>query len=124
MRNVNFENPGLGDYDRVKTALREMIADKNTFLSCNLACEEIFVNIVSYSGAKTLSVTVDRGKEGLVVVFTDDGVFFDPTEETEKKDFLDLDTGGMGLNLVKDTVKDMKYSRDDGKNVLTLYFEA
>ena len=88
-----------------------------------LACEEVFANIADYSGATAAEVTIAKQNNRLTVTFADDGASFDPLEaEPIEKDFEELDSGGMGISLVKQLVDTLDYNRTDNRNVLTLGF--
>lgn len=88
-----------------------------------MACDETLTNIVSYSGATELAFLCEKRNVSLCTIFSDNGTEFDPTAvDVEKKEFEMLDSGGMGLNLVRQTASTMDYERKDGRNVLTLSF--
>jgi anti-sigma regulatory factor (Ser/Thr protein kinase) len=56
---------------------------------------------------------------------SDDGTPFDPlTVGTVERDFDELDMGGMGISLAKQAASDIDYAYADGRNVLTMHFEA
>ena len=40
----------------------------------------------------------------------------------EEKEFELLDSGGMGLNLIRQSASTLHYERKDGRNVFTLFF--
>ena len=88
-----------------------------------LACDETLTNIVSYSGATELAFFCEKRNDSLRTTFSDNGTLFDPTAvDVEKKEFEMLDSGGMGLNLIRQTASSMDYKRKDGRNVFTLCF--
>lgn len=87
-----------------------------------LVCEEIFVNIVSYSGADHAQFCCSRDADKIRVVFTDNGKTFNPLESRPEKDFEDFDEGGMGIMLVKELCSAISYSSTDGKNILRMEF--
>ena len=87
-----------------------------------LACEEIFVNIVSYSGADHARFFCSRNADKITVIFTDNGRLFNPLESRPEKDFNDFDEGGMGIMLVKELCSAISYSNADGKNNLRMEF--
>ena len=87
-----------------------------------LACEEIFVNIVSYSGADHACFFCSRNADKITVIFTDNGRLFNPLESRPEKDFNDFDEGGMGIMLVKELCSAISYSNADGKNNLRMAF--
>ena len=88
-----------------------------------LACEEVFANIADYSGATAAEVMIAKQNNRLTVKFTDDGASFNPLEaEPIEKDFEELDSGGMGISLVRQIADTLDYKRTDNRNVLTLVF--
>lgn len=88
-----------------------------------LACDELISNIVGYSGATSLLFSCKRQGEVLRICFSDDGVYFDPTAaDIEQKDFEALDSGGMGLGIIRQTASELRYRREDGRNLLELSF--
>ena len=122
MEKLFLKNPEIGDFEKVKELLKGFIADEKEFRRIVLACEEAFANIVFYSGAETVQVEI-RSEDGqLTVTFRDDGREFDPTVVSTNKDFDELDTGGMGLSIVKDIADDLEYRRNGKENVLRVFF--
>lgn len=88
-----------------------------------LACEEAFVNIVSYSGAQTIWTSITERDGCLHITLADDGTAFNPlTYSSCAKPFEELDEGGMGINIIKETAQELAYHRTDGRNVLELLF--
>lgn len=101
------------------------IDDEERAKTIILVCEEIFTNIVNYSGAKNVSFYFERTEKLCAVTFFDDGVPFDPvTVNLRDKAFEELDTGGMGIRLARMNTKEMVYNRIDNTNQLVLRFET
>ena len=82
--------------------------------------DEVVSNIVRCSGTSEFSVEVRRGG---TLVFADDGVAFDPL----KCDTPDVEAGieerkagGLGIFLVRNLAREVRYERRNGKNVLTV----
>ncbi len=99
------------------------ISDEERAKTIILVCEEIFTNIVNYSGAKEVSFYCERTEEIFAVSFFDDGMPFDPvTVNLRDKTFEELDTGGMGIKLARMNTKEMVYNRIDNTNQLVLRF--
>ena len=110
-------------FGTVRDEILQKAPDRAFGLRACLACEEAFVNIVSYSGATGIWYSVDNEEDGLHVVLEDDGVPFDPlANETQTKQFEELDEGGMGIGLICATAREATYHRADGRNVLDLLF--
>ena len=56
-----------------------------------------------------------------VLLLADNGKAFDPTQaDTVPKDFEEMDTGGMGIAMVRQMTDTMLYQRRSGKNYLLL----
>ena len=87
-------------------------------------CKVTFSNIVNYSGADSVSFSCRRSTNQYLVTFSDNGIPFDPVQaKLKKKEFEELDTGGMGIMLARMHSDDMLYHREDGRNELTLVFQ-
>ena len=91
-------------------------------LKACLACEEALVNIVSYSNANHMWFDVSEEGEGaLRIILADDGNSFDPTSAAvAEKEFESLDSGGMGINLVRQLASDLHYRREANRNILAI----
>lgn len=113
----------LNAFDEVRETIFAAAGDTSETRRALLACDEVLANIVSYSEAKNLSFLYDREDGQLRVSFSDDGKPFDPVAfSPEEREFEALDSGGMGLNLIAQTVSSIRYERTNGRNVLTLFF--
>lgn len=109
----------------VGDTLKEFDISSKYKFQLELAIEEIFVNIVSYSNAKSIKVTSNVSGDPLMITirFIDDGVQFNPLEKEDADVHLDLDEkpiGGLGLILVKNNVNEISYEYIDNKNALTI----
>lgn len=112
----------MSELDRIRQYIFAFPYDEALKKKIFLVCDEIFSNIVSYSGAEHIQLRCSKNNDHINVVFTDDGGEFNSLENNTEKEFEDFDTGGMGLMLVKKMCSDMKYHYTDGKNVLVLEF--
>ncbi len=116
--------PEIREFSKVKERLLKEFSYPEMAKKAVLACEEIFVNIVSYAGADEIQFEILQKGDDIEAVFTDNGVSFDPTARREDiPDFEELDNGGMGIELARTNSKEMQYKRDDDKNSLTLVFD-
>ena len=107
----------------MRKAVFALAGDTTQTRGALLACDEALANIVNYSGAVNLAFSCVKKDGELCVAFSDDGTPFDPTAVSpEKKEFDALDSGGMGLSLIAQSVSAMRYERKDGRNVFTLFF--
>ena len=90
-----------------------------------VAADEIFANIVRYSGATHWSMSVVRTHhpEGVRLVLSDDGKPFDPLAQRDPDTTLsaaERDIGGLGILIVKKTMSPVTYRRRNGNNILTM----
>ena len=101
---------------------------KNTQLQLRLAVEEVFVNIASYAydpfiGPAEVRCEVLDDPLRVVIQFLDHGKPFDPLAkedaDTSEEALMDR-IGGLGILLVKETMDEVSYSYEDGKNILTI----
>jgi sigma-B regulation protein RsbU (phosphoserine phosphatase) len=93
----------------------------------NLALEEAVVNVMNYayqdSGLIDLSATAADSE--IIFVLEDSGKAFDPTKVDDPDITLsaeDRDIGGLGIFLVQQLMSSVTYSRENGKNVLTMKY--
>jgi len=90
-----------------------------------VAADEIFSNIVRYSGATSWSLTVEKTRypDSLRLIITDDGQAFDPLSHRDPDTTLcagERDIGGLGILIVKKTMSPVTYRRRNGMNILSM----
>ncbi len=94
-----------------------------TIAQVNVAIDEIFSNIVLYSGATSATVTCILEPDDIKIEFTDNGKPYDPTKSRDPDTTLSADEreiGGLGIFMVKKTMDDISYVYRDNKNILTI----
>lgn len=83
--------------------------------------DEIYSNIVQYSGA-TIAKAICRVEDNsLYVLMKDNGIEYNPLEKEDPNIELsaeEREVGGLGIYMVKKMADDIKYKRVDGKNML------
>jgi anti-sigma regulatory factor (Ser/Thr protein kinase) len=129
-RTLDLEND-LKILDPVHDALLEFLgacgAGAEVAEEMFLVAEELLVNTISYGyeDKETHRIGLELSCEGgrFRMRFTDDGVAFDPLQAEEP----DLDApmakrriGGLGIHLVRTLTDGATYTREGGKNVLTI----
>lgn len=124
MEELYFKKPTVKDFEKMKDALEKNLSDERVFRKVLLACEEIFINLASYSGAQGVKVGIEEDVGCITVTFSDDGLPFDPTRHHSNKEFSELDTGGMGISIVRGIAEKMQYKRENEKNILKLIFRG
>jgi serine phosphatase RsbU (regulator of sigma subunit)/anti-sigma regulatory factor (Ser/Thr protein kinase) len=116
--------PKLSEFTKVREQILSIVSDKNKGKDILLVCDEIFANIVNYSGADEITLDLLKGDGYIKACFRDNGKSFNPVErDTDLPEFENLDSGGMGLILVKQNSREMIYNREDNINVLTLILD-
>ena len=101
---------------------------KATQYQLRLAIEEVFVNIASYAydpeiGPAEVRCEVLDDPLRVVIQFLDHGKPFDPLakEDADTSEAALMERiGGLGILLVKETMDDVSYTYEDGKNILTI----
>lgn len=98
-----------------------------------LSAEEIAVNIINYSTAGAKDTTfefytyINKEEGSMIMIFTDGGIPFNPLVDSPEPDLdAPVETrrvGGLGIFMAKNLSNEMFYSRDNGKNILTLTFK-
>ena len=92
-------------------------------MQVNVVVDEVLSNIIRYSGATSVTLGCSRVGEKVVLSFSDDGCFYDPTAQTDPDITLsaeEREIGGLGIFIVKKTMDSVAYERRNGLNVLTL----
>ena len=87
--------------------------------------DEIWSNIVRYSGATSATLRIGREGDTLLLDFIDNGKPYDPTKEKEPDTTLSAEErqiGGLGILMVRKMTSRMNYAYANGNNILTLGF--
>ncbi len=96
------------------------------FLTLQLACEEIVVNITSYAypeGSDDYLDVIIQKTDRIVIRFEDGGVPFNPLEHKSPDITLpwkQRPIGGLGIFLLRRKMDDIHYEYVDNKNILTI----
>ncbi|SFG45428.1 ATP-binding SpoIIE family protein phosphatase [Oribacterium sp. WCC10] len=123
--NSNYLTPEMESFKTVKQTILTSLGENEISRKILLACEEIFSNIVNYSEAGNVSFSCERIGNIYSVTFFDDGIPFDPVKTSvNKKEFEELDKGGIGLMMARKNSKEMIYNRIEDRNILTLKFDV
>jgi len=100
--------------------------EKRALKKTEIAIEEAVVNIVNYSQAEWMEIEVkgERLKvKGLEIILRDNGVAFDPTQQAEvdtERATAERQVGGLGIALLRKIADEVRYSREDDINTLTI----
>ena len=114
--------------DFVNEALEGMDCPVRSRLQIDVAIDELFSNIANYAyplGEGAAVVRVEEGKEprAALITFMDWGTPFDPLSRPDPDTTLpaeEREIGGLGVFLVKKTMDDMRYTHENGMNILRI----
>lgn len=89
----------------------------------NVAVDELFSNVVHYSGSEKMTLILEVNQDVLTatLTFIDDGVAYDPLAKMDPDVTLSAEErqiGGLGIFLVKKTMDNLEYKRDGNRNIL------
>jgi serine/threonine-protein kinase RsbW len=124
-------NNDISELQKINTFLEQLGEEWNIqsklLFKINLALEEIFSNVINYA-------YTDKDKHIIIVEFSlddnklyikiqDDGQVFNPLEVSEPNISLPVEEreiGGLGIHIVRELMDQVKYSRQNHTNILTL----
>ena len=97
-------------------------------MQIDVAIDELFSNIARYAypdgpGKATVGIEFDEENRMCSVVFSDEGIPFDPLAQQAPDTSLplmDRPFGGLGFFLVKKTMDAVEYRHENGRNILTI----
>jgi len=86
-----------------------------------LAAEEVFINIVRYSGSGQVEISLETSGCAVIVTFADNGTPFNPLNNDEPNIHIaakERAQGGLGIYITKKITDGVEYEHTGGKNVL------
>ncbi len=112
----------------IDTELEAAECPMKTQMQIDVAVEEIFVNIASYSypdkeGQAVIRVQFNEDRTEVTITLIDAGVRYDPTAKTDPDVSLSADErgiGGLGIYITKQFMEDVVYEYKNGRNHLKL----
>lgn len=112
----------------VETALADYDCPQRVQFQIDIAVEEIFVNIASYAyhpeiGNAEVRVDICEDPLRVIIQFLDEGMPFDPLAKEDadtSPEALRSRIGGLGILMVKKSMDAVRYSYENGKNILTI----
>lgn len=112
--------------DPVLAAARELGLTEDRCNDLELALEETLVNICNYAYPDregTVRVSCKAEKDFLLVGIEDDGIAFSLVDADGPDLSVELSArtiGGLGVHLVRSLIDDVRYRRENGRNLLEL----
>lgn len=124
MENIEV-TPEMGRQPEVSAFIEQFYESREVpmkvIMSMNIVLDEIFSNVVYYSGAASVRVSCDAADHLAVLVVEDNGTPYDPTQTEEPDTALTAEErgiGGLGIHMVRKMMDGIVYRREDGWNRL------
>ena len=120
--------PKMDDMIKIETYLSNELEANNVSIKeinqFNIVVDEVFSNIVNYSGCKEIKVDITINDKLVKLVFKDDGTKFNPLDEIEEPNINgsseEREIGGLGIHIVKKLMDEVNYEYKNKKNQLTI----
>lgn len=128
MKKLSIENK-IENLAKVAEFIEEF-GDKNGLnqkmvFELNLILDELVTNTISYGfkdeGIHTIDIMVEKDDNEIKIKMIDDGGEFNPLETKEvdlNKPLKEKSIGGLGIHFVKQKADEIRYERDEDKNIL------
>lgn len=107
----------------VENTLKEKEVSDQTIAKMNIALDELYSNIVKFSGATYAKISCGIKDNCAFIRFEDDGVRYNPLEKADTDITLsaeEREIGGLGILMVKKSMDNIEYEYRDFKNILTV----
>lgn len=119
LRVANHED----QWPRLRRAIHEfgicVGVEKRILKKLEVAAEEAVVNILRYSGATEIALTLSHSP--FTITLSDDGIAFDPTAYEINADAVEKrQIGGLGISLIRQIADEVRYEYTNNKNQLTI----
>lgn len=114
--------------DFLNGELEERGCPMKTLAQISIAAEEIFVNIAHYAyapdaGEAEITIEIEEKPLCAVIRFIDVGKAFNPLNKPDPDITLDVEEreiGGLGIYMVKKSMDEVSYARENGRNILEI----
>ena len=126
----SYFNPTYNEIDDLTDKTNALLKglDKNLLGKIDVVIDEVMNNIISYGKTKTnktLSVSIEKTKDGVTFVFVDNSHPFNPLLKEKRTVQENMDegiVGGLGISIVKSISKETEYEYSNNKNILLIKF--
>ncbi len=119
------------ELERIATSIEEFGREDSwsddLVFRVNLVLEELILNIIDYGsgdGDPDIALDVESDDSSISIVISDSGPAFDPLTEAPAPDLTatvsERRVGGLGVHLTKTLMDEVSYSRDAGRNRLSI----
>lgn len=107
----------------VEEELERLECSMKIVMQITVCVEEMFVNVAHYAyvdNKGSVKVALDYNEGAFSITLEDSGIEFNPLEKKDPDITLsaeDRDIGGLGIFMVKKTMDEVSYKRDNNKNI-------
>lgn len=110
--------------DYLNKELEKINASMKEINQINIVIDEVFSNLVNYSGCKEINLDIIISDELVKLVFKDDGRKFNPLTDIKEVDINvnseEREIGGLGIHIVKNIMDEVTYEYKNNKNILKI----
>lgn len=114
--------------DFVNEQLEALECPMKAQMQIDIAIDELFGNIAHYAynpdvGEATVRVEVQKEPLSVIITFIDGGVPYDPLAAADPDTTLSAEErgiGGLGIFMVKNSMDEIAYRYENGKNILSI----
>ena len=129
---ISFREAAIADIvqltDFVEQELEKCGCPMKTVAQINVAVDEIYSNIAKYAypngpGPVTVSLRSSEDPRSVTLRFADMGLPYNPLLNEDPDVSLsaeEREIGGLGIFIVRKTMDDVRYKREDGMNIMTI----
>lgn len=110
----------------IEEELEKIDCPMKTVMQIDICVEEMFINVASYAydgEGGEIALSVDEANDTVSITLTDDGMPFDPLAKDDPDITLSAEErsiGGLGIFMVKKSMNEVHYERQDNKNIFTM----
>ena len=107
----------------METEMEKLEVSPKISMKLMIAIDEIYSNIVRYSGATEATVSIEKANNTLKLYFKDNGTPYNPLDAKDPDitaSAEDRNIGGLGVFMVKKMLDNVEYKYVDNFNILTL----
>ena len=114
--------------DFIQDSVKNIGFNKQTKYRLQLASEEALVNVINYAypggeGDVEIACDIDVENQNFIMKIIDSGIAFNPLEKEDPDLNLPMEKrqiGGLGIYMIREIMDEVRYKRENGKNILTL----
>jgi anti-sigma regulatory factor (Ser/Thr protein kinase) len=113
--------------EQVSTFGEELGMSSKSLFEISLALDELLTNIISYGyqdqNEHQILIRLQAGPGSLIIRIEDDASPFNPLAKEDPdvtKPLEERTPGGLGIYLVRKTMNELEYQRENGLNILTM----